>query len=197
MPENRLALLAHFVKFRRLARRREIMNEKITVNKKPEPEQASMSTASSLIGLVIWVALSFGAAWFGSQFEPGAWFEQLQKPAWNPPNWLFAPVWSVLYALMGIAAWLIWKNKGFAGAALPLTLFLIQLVLNAAWSWLFFGLHTLGLAFGEIVLLWLAILATLILFWRERPVAGALFIPYLAWVTFAAALNFTIWQLNS
>jgi tryptophan-rich sensory protein len=98
---------------------------------------------------------------------------------------------------MGVAAWLVWKRKGFTEAPLPFTLFAIQLLFNALWSWLFFDLHAIALAFTDIVLLWLAILATLITFWRHRPSAGLLLLPYLLWVSFAALLNLAIWRLNA
>jgi benzodiazapine receptor len=151
----------------------------------------------AVLGLVISLALCFGAGWFGSRFEPGNWYAQLAKPSWNPPNWLFAPVWSTLYAMMAVAAWLVWRRDGLRKSAIPLTVFVIQLVLNAAWTWLFFGLHRPALAFAEIVLLWMAILATVVLFWRRHGLAGALMVPYLAWVTFAACLNFALWRLNA
>jgi tryptophan-rich sensory protein len=147
-------------------------------------------------GLLAWLALCFGVAWFGAQFEPGAWYEQLLKPPWTPPNWLFPPVWTILYALLAVAAWLVWKTAGFAGARLPLGLFFIQLLLNGVWSWLFFGLHAIGLALADIIVLWFAILATLVAFWRQRPLTGLLLLPYLIWVSFAVALNYSIWQIN-
>lgn len=151
----------------------------------------------SVIGLIIWVLLCFGIASFGAVFSPGSeWYAQLQKPSWNPPDWIFGPVWTILYAMMGVAAWLVWKPQGFSGARGALTIFLIHLIFNGAWSWLFFGLHRPDLAFYEIVLLWVSILATLIAFWKHSQLAGALLIPYLLWVTFAAVLNFTIWRLN-
>lgn len=159
-----------------------------------------MTSGSGVIApaaLPLWVALSFSAALFGGQFGPGEWYAALHKPAWNPPNWIFGPVWTALYTMMGVAAWLVWRRGGWGAQAMPLALFLVQLVLNAAWSWLFFGLHRPGLAFAEIVLLWLAILATALAF---RPVSAAAFwllVPYLAWVTFAAVLNFTLWRLNA
>jgi len=149
-----------------------------------------------VLGFAGWLLLCFAAAAFGSLFMPGEWYAQLKKPEWNPPNWLFGPVWSALYTMMAIAAWLIWRRGGFAAQRVPLGLFLLQLLLNAAWSPLFFGLRRPGLAFAEIVLLWLAILGTLIAFWKEHRVAALLLLPYLAWVTFAAVLNFTLWQLN-
>jgi tryptophan-rich sensory protein len=150
----------------------------------------------SILGLVGWIAVSFGAAAVGGLFGPGEWYATLNKPSWNPPSWIFGPVWTLLYAMMGIAAWLVWKERGWRGAALPLSLFLLQLILNAAWSWLFFGLHRPGLALADIAALWISILATLIAFWRVRPAAGALLIPYLAWVTFATVLNAELWRRN-
>ena len=156
----------------------------------------SLERAPAYQGLLMWLALCFVVAWFGSRFEPGPWYAGLTKPWWTPPDWLFGPVWTVLYAMMGVAAWLVWRRYGFAGAALPLAFFIVQLALNAAWTWLFFGLRRPDVAFAEIIVLWLAILVTLISFWRlERP-AGILLVPYLAWVSFAALLNYTLWQLN-
>jgi translocator protein len=145
-----------------------------------------------------WVGLCYLAAFVGSRFtDTGAWFRALEQPAWAPPDRVFGPVWTVLYTLMGIAAWLVWRARGFRGAPTALGLFLVQLVLNVAWSGLFFALQRPDLAFAEIVVLWAAIVATVVAFWRVRPLAGALLLPYLAWVTFAAALNFAIWRLNA
>ena len=118
---------------------------------------------------------------------------ELVKPSWTPPDWVFGPVWSVLYLSMAVAAWLVWRQ---GNAFTPMTLFATQLALNAPWSWLFFGLHSPGAAFIDIVLLWAAIAATTIAFWHRLLVAGLLFVPYLAWVSFAAVLNFGIWRLN-
>jgi tryptophan-rich sensory protein len=146
--------------------------------------------------LIIWLALCFGAAAIGRSFPPGDWYASLAKPAWNPPGWVFGPVWGVLYALMGLAAWLVWRRGGFAAQRRALSLFLVQLALNAAWSPLFFGLQRPDLAFGEILLLWLAIGATLLKFLRVNRTAGWLLALYLAWVTFAAVLNFTLWRMN-
>jgi translocator protein len=148
------------------------------------------------LGLAGWQLLSFAAAAFGSLFQPGEWYAQLRKPAWNPPNWIFGPVWTALYTMMAVAAWLVWSRGGFAAQRVPLGLFLLQLLFNTAWSALFFGLRNPGLAFAEIILLWLAIIGTLIAFWNAHRVAAVLLLPYLAWVTFAAVLNFTLWQLN-
>jgi translocator protein len=155
-----------------------------------------MTPTRKWLGLAIWVAVAFSAAWFGSRFTDSGWYQQLQQPAWAPPGWLFAPVWTLLYLMMGIAAWLVWKSHGWEGARTALTLFLVQLVFNALWSWIFFGLREPGLALAEIAVLWILIVATLLEFWRKQPLAGALLLPYLAWVSFAAALNSSLWMLN-
>lgn len=152
--------------------------------------------ARAALGFAGWLLLAFAAAALGSLFMPGEWYAQLRKPAWNPPAWIFGPVWTALYAMMAVAAWLVWRRGGWAAQRKPLGWFLVQLGLNALWSPIFFGLKNPGLAFAEMVLLWLAILATLRAFLTVQRSAGALLLPYLAWVTFAAVLNFTLWQLN-
>jgi len=122
------------------------------------------------------------------------WYPTLQKPSWNPPSWLFAPVWTVLYVLMAIAAWLVWRAGLFFGT--PGILFGLQLILNMLWSWFFFGKHRPDQSFAEILVLWVSILATAVAFVQVNLVAGWLFVPYLLWVTFAAVLNGTIWRMN-
>jgi tryptophan-rich sensory protein len=154
------------------------------------------SVMRSGLALVAWLALSFCAASMGGFFHPGEWYAQFQKPAWNPPSWVFAPVWSALYIMMAISAWLIWKRGGFAGQRVALSLFLLQLVFNALWSPLFFGLRNPVLGLVDIAMLWLALLFTTVAFWKVHPLAGALLAPYVAWVTFAGVLNFTLWRLN-
>ena len=149
------------------------------------------------VGLILWIAVSMAAGGIGSRFMPGEWYASLVKPSWNPPSSVFAPVWTTLYVLMGIAAWLVWKKVGFSGARWALGLFLVQLVLNALWSYLFFGAHNPGLALVEIVALWLTILVVAVGFWRVSVPAGVLLVPYLCWVGFASALNFQLWRLNS
>ena len=149
------------------------------------------------LGLILWILVSMTAGVIGSRFAPGEWYAALAKPAWNPPAWVFGPVWSLLYLSMGFASWLVWRREGFQGARIALALFFVQLVLNALWSILFFGMHRPGIAFAEIVVLWLAILATTIAFARRSRTAGLLLLPYLAWVAFAAVLNWELWRLNS
>lgn len=124
-------------------------------NNLPKP-----SAARSARALVGWLVLAFAAAALGGFFRPGEWFATLSKPSWNPPGWIFAPVWTALYTIMAVAAWLVWRRGGFAGQRGALSLFLVQLFFNALWSPLFFGLHEPALAFADIVLLWLALLGT-------------------------------------
>ena len=152
--------------------------------------------ARSVLALAGWLAVAFAAALLGGFFLPGEWYARLQKPAWNPPNWIFGPVWTALYTIMGVAAWLVWKRGGFAVQRLALSLFLLQLLFNALWSPLFFGLQNAGLAFVDLVLLWVALVATVAAFWKARFLAGAMLLPYVGWVTFAGALNFAVWRLN-
>jgi len=149
------------------------------------------------LALAGWVLLCFAAASLGGIFMPGEWYSSLKKPSWNPPGWVFGPVWTALYTMMAVSAWLVWKRGGFAAQSRSLSFFLIQLALNAAWTPLFFGLHWTGVAFVEIVLLWLAIAATLGVFYPVSRVAAWLLAPCLAWVSFATILNYTLWRLNS
>lgn len=123
-------------------------------------------------------------------------YTRLELPAWAPPSWLFSPVWTVLYVLVAVAGWLVWRASGWRGAAAALTVYAVQLVLNALWPPLFFTAARYALAFGEIVLLWAAVAATVVLFRRHSTTAAALLLPYLAWVTYAGALNLAIWRLN-
>jgi tryptophan-rich sensory protein len=160
-------------------------------------DQETMSRTRQWIGLIVWVAISFGAAATGAQVTDPVWYQSLRKPDWAPPAWVFGPVWTALYLCMGIAAWLVWRRKGFAGARLALSLFLLQLVFNAAWTWIFFGLRRPGLAFAEIVVLWGLILATAVAFTGHHRVAAWLLAPYLLWVTYAAMLNGALWQLGA
>ena len=159
--------------------------------------QMDRSVFYQALGLALFIAICFAAAGIGSWFTSASvatWYQTLQRPAYNPPDWVFGPVWSVLYLSMAIAAWLVWHRS--RGASGPLRIFAVQLALNITWSALFFGLRNPGAAFAEILLLWAAILATVFAFFRQSRLASGLLLPYLIWVTFAAALNFSIWRLN-
>lgn len=151
------------------------------------------SSARQLLALIGFIALTFCAPLAGMFSLPDAWYVALHKPAWNPPSWIFGPVWTALYLCMAVAAWLVWKRTGWRR---PLVPYFIQLALNAAWTPIFFGAHQPGWALAVILLLWAAILLTLLGFHRVSRPAGWLFMPYLAWVTFAAFLNFTLWRMN-
>jgi tryptophan-rich sensory protein len=159
---------------------------------------AHLPASKQILGLAGWLVITFVAAAIGgaASVNAGSFYTQLVLPEWAPPSSVFGPVWTVLYVTMAIAAWLIWRAEGFRAARRALTLFTAQLALNALWSWLFFGWHRGALAFADILLLWVLIIATLIAFWRVRPLAGWLLVPYLLWVSFASALNYAIWQLN-
>ncbi len=124
------------------------------------------------------------------------WYTTISKPEWNPPSWIFGPVWITLYTLMGIAAYMVWQQREVPNAKLALWIYGVHLVFNALWSILFFGLKNPGLAFAEIIVLLVLIVITTLLFWKINPLAGGLMIPYIVWVSFAAFLNYTIWQLN-
>ncbi len=146
--------------------------------------------------LVCWLFLTYSAALTGMLVRVDGWYAALNKPSWNPPNWVFGPVWTLLYGMMAVAAWLIWQRGGWRAQRVPLGLYLLQWLLNAAWTPLFFGLHRPDLAFAAIVTLLAAIVATLIAFRRIMPAAGWLLAPYALWTGFAAMLNFAIWQMN-
>lgn len=147
--------------------------------------------------LVGWLALCFSASAGAVFVSTEGWYAQLQKPEWNPPAWVFAPIWSTLYVMMAVSAWLVWRDGGWRKQGRTLGLFLVQWLLNALWTPLFFGMHLTGVALFEITLLWVVLAATLWTFWRVNKLAGALLVPYLAWVSVATVLNFTIWRLNA
>ena len=155
-----------------------------------------MTRTRSLAALTLSLAACVGVGLFASLFRPGEWYQALARPSWTPPDWLFAPVWAVLYVAMAVAAWRVWRRGGLAGARTALALFALQLALNAAWSWVFFGLHRIGLGLADLVLLLLVLLATTVAFFRHDRVAGWLLVPYVAWASFATALNAAIWRLN-
>ena len=151
----------------------------------------------ALLAFVILVAVASATASSVTQPQIDGWYAGLEKPWFNPPNWLFGPVWTALYTMMAIAGWLVWRERGLRGARGALALFGLQLALNILWSLIFFGLERPGAAFVEIAALWSAVCATMIAFWRIRPLAGWLFVPYLLWVSYAAVLNGAVWRLNS
>ena len=159
---------------------------------------ANNSKVAAVSGFVLWFAVCFVVAAVGAaaSLQAGVFYAELVRPGWAPPASLFGPVWTLLYAMMAVSAWLIWQRREIGLARVALAVFVVQLVLNALWSWLFFGWRLGALSFADIVLLWVLIAVTLVLFYRIRPLAGLLLVPYLAWVSFASALNFSIWQLN-
>lgn len=158
----------------------------------------TFSPSKQVLGFFGWVLLAFLAAAVGSVASVNAqgFYGQLSLPEWAPPAWIFGPVWSVLYFLMGVAAWLVWRRGGFGKSGMALELFVVQLAANAIWSWLFFMWRLGAWASVEILILWMLVLGTTISFWRVRASAGLLMLPYLAWLTFATALCFVTWRMN-
>jgi tryptophan-rich sensory protein len=150
------------------------------------------------LGLVGWLLLAFTAAAIGAAASINAreFYGQLVRPRWAPPDSVFGPVWTLLYTLMGVSAWLVWKDHRVDAPKAALSMFVVQLAASALWSWLFFAWRLGALAFAEILVLWAMILCTVVLFWARSRVAGALLLPYLAWVSFATALCFATWRLN-
>jgi tryptophan-rich sensory protein len=158
-----------------------------------------MSPLRQFTGLVCWLLLSYVAAAVGgvaAAVQASTFYAALARPEWAPPAWLFGPVWSLLYTMMGVAAWLVWRANGGAIHRQAHLLFVAQLVLNALWSWLFFVWHQGGLALAEVLMLWAMILATLLSFGKVSKPAAILLLPYQAWVSFAGVLNFSLWRLN-
>jgi len=163
-----------------------------------ENTYTSMNTFRQAAGLVVSLLIVFGIATLGgflTNLSVATWYPSLEKPSWTPSGATIGAVWTILYTFMGIAAWIVWRS-GSGGRQRPLAIYALQLVLNTGWSALFFGLRSPGLALLEIGILWLAILATAVAFWRASKLAGALMSPYLIWVTFAGVLNALIWKMN-
>jgi tryptophan-rich sensory protein len=148
------------------------------------------------MALAGWIALTFCAALTGFFIQPAGYYAELAKPEWSPPGWIFGPVWTMLYLAMAVAAWLVWRSGGWREQSGALGLYLVQLALNALWTPLFFGLRSPGFALVCIVFLLAAVAFTCRLFFRVRRPAGWLLVPYLLWVSFATALNFSIWSLQ-
>lgn len=154
---------------------------------------------STLLKLIISIIVPLSVGAIAGIFTAQAtttWYASLNRPSFNPPNWIFGPVWTILYILMGISLFLIWKEEASKERNIALLVFFLQLVLNFAWSFLFFYFHNLGLAFVEIVILWISIFIMLVLFYKINPIASYINIPYLLWVTFAAVLNASYFWLN-
>ena len=152
-----------------------------------------------LLGLVAFIALCLGVSALGGWVTAGSvasWYPTLHKPAFNPPDWLFAPVWTVLYLMVAVAGWRVWRRRGFSGARGAMSAYALQLALNLGWSFVFFGGRMIGAALAEIVLLFVAIVVNEALFWRIERAAALLLVPYAAWVAFAAVLNAELWRLN-
>ena len=158
----------------------------------------TFSKQKQFFGLIGWLLISFAASAIGAvaSIQAQSFYAELTQPSWAPPGSVFGPVWTTLFALMGVAAWLVWREGGFRKNKTSLSLFLVQLVVNALWSWLFFAWHLGAYALIDLIVLWLLIIATLVAFWRVKALAGVLLVPYLLWVSFAGFLNYAVWQLN-
>jgi translocator protein len=160
-------------------------------------ERAMPSWVSyNMLTFILFLALVAGAAFFGGQWGAKDWYRTLSKPSWTPPSWLFAPAWILLYVLIAAAGTLVW-NSGHESRSLLIAIWGLQLVLNGPWSYIFFGRKELGLALADIAALWLSIAALIVLAWPVSQTASILFMPYLAWVSYAAALNASIWRRNT
>ena len=157
--------------------------------------RAAVDVAALVASFVVCIG---GGAASGLATPPGDWYASLAKPAWTPPPWVFGPAWTLLYAMMAVAAWRLWRRRHARprDSRRALAFFAVQLALNFAWTPVFFGMQRPDLALVVIVLLWVAIAATIVLAWKACRTAAALLVPYLAWVTFATALNTAIWRLN-
>jgi tryptophan-rich sensory protein len=148
----------------------------------------------SNLALFGFVGACFLVAMSGALFRPGQWYEVLDKPPWTPPNWLFGPVWMVLYAMIAVSGWIVWREVGLAPGVFAV--YLAQLLLNGAWSGIFFGMRRMRLALYEVALLWLSIAANIAVFYPISGLAALLLVPYLCWVTIAAALNYEVVRRN-
>lgn len=164
------------------------------------PSRPALTGVWSFAALLVCIFASFAAAGLGNLLSPGGgdsqWYAKLAKPTWTPPGYIFGPVWTALYLMMAVAAWRVWRADGLREARLPLGLFAIHLLFNAAWTAIFFGMHRPGFAFVDIIVLWVLIALTTLLFWTRDRIAAALMLPYLAWVTFASVLNAAIFWMN-
>lgn len=173
-----------------------IQNWKFIMSTNPSPKRKKTRDVLALVGFVgiCLLVSAIGGAVTANSVD--TWYQAINKPRFNPPEWVFAPVWTALYILMAIAGWRIWRSHRYQARSIALFVYCIQLVLNLAWSFLFFGLQRIDLALIQIAILLLAIIFTAYLFWKIDRYAGAILIPYAVWVAFASTLNLEIWRLN-
>ena len=157
------------------------------------------SRSVQVLGLLFWLALAYVTAAIGAIASVNApeFYNELVQPSWGPPAWVFGPVWTTLFTMMGIAAWLVWRAAPLEATRGTLALFIVHLAANALWSWLFFAWNLGGWAFAELLFLWVLIAATIASFWRFSRIAALLLVPYICWVSFAGALNFWLWRENA
>ncbi|MFC7521554.1 TspO/MBR family protein [Xanthomonas populi] len=157
-----------------------------------------MTKRSQWFGLLGWFVLCYLVAALGAtaSIKAASFYVELERPAWAPPGWLFGPVWTALYGMMAVSVWLVWRRVGWSRERVALSLFVLHLGLNGLWSWLFFAWHMGAWAFVDIVALWLVLALTILAFAKRQRAAAWLLVPYLLWVSFAAALNYSVWQLN-
>ena len=142
---------------------------------------------------VVFIVIVFAAASSGAIFKPGEWYERLDKPSWTPPKWAFPVVWTILYLFIGYAGWLVWTTAGWS---LPMAIWTLQIIVNALWSYFFFGMRRMDLALVDVAVLWLSVAIFILAAWPVAPLASLLFVPYLVWVSAAAALNYSVRRLN-
>ncbi len=173
------------------------MNSAESSQAKTQQSKTQQPKTHLALGFVGWLILCYLPSLTAVFVSTGDWYQELNKPSWNPPSWLFGPVWMTLYTMMAVSAWLVWRRGGWSVQWRPLSVFVVQLALNALWTPLFFAMHLPGVALVEIALLWLMLVITIGLFYRVHRSAAGLLLPYLGWVSFAAFLNYTIWHLNS
>lgn len=158
------------------------------------PRSVSPERRSRLTSAIAFILIVVATASSGAIFKPGAWYESLRKPAWTPPKWAFPVVWTILYMMIAYAGWIVWQQAGWSAAMLAWG---VQILANAAWSWLFFGRRRMDLALADIAVMWLSIVAFIVLAWPISTLAALLFLPYLVWVSTAGALNYSVLRLNS
>lgn len=163
------------------------------VNVSTQSRRERMGSMAYYGSLLVFLAVVFAAASSGAIFEPGSWYDQLNKPSWTPPDWAFPVAWTILYIMIAVAGWLAWKAGGFSAA---IAIWAVGLALNAAWSYFMFGRQDITLALYDVIGLWLATAAFIVAAWNIDVRASYLFMPYLVWVSFAGALNYEVWRLN-